>query len=684
MLIFDQLKKSDPQLRVLTLVVLVGLVVLLGGLWWVQIVSSREYQANLETQSFRTVRIPAVRGKILDRNGAVLAENRAMYSVGLYLDELRNEFRTAYSNDARGLTAAFRASVAEREKNLGRGLTKEERRKALGEFGRQKIQLQQQARYNVASNVVAQVGQCLRLPLSLDRGVFERHYQKSLALPYLVVTNLDGNQIALFEEKTTSPVGVDLDLQSMRYYPNGAAAAHVLGQLKQDNSSRENEDAYFSFRLPDYVGRVGVEYALDEQLRGMAGAKSVLVNSIGYRQTENIWSDARPGENVHLTLDLGVQQAAERALATANGPNTKGAAVVMDVQTGDILAMASAPAYDPNWFVPNLSNEELKQITEAQSEKNRATQENYMPGSIFKLVVGMAALEAGWDPNKLVEVPSNPAIPQKGHIVIRGHKFKDTADAGMYDFKLAIKRSSNTYFIKCATNIGPARILRLGHLLHLGERTGFAKTRQEVGGNFPTQRQLDSGWNDINTGNVAIGQDPVWVTPLQMAVMVSAIANGGKVLQPRLIDRVESADPFSGVPPEVKPSGVVRERLGVSQRTMAILHDAMLAETEDSDGTGKNIRKYVPLTGLRVCGKTGTAQVQNERSEVTGHTVWMVSFAPYCPPGSNEKPKYAVVVMVEKGVSGGVTCAPVVGKIYQALLDRDQTNRAVGPLARGN
>ncbi len=678
MLVFDQLKKDDPQLRTLTVVVLIGLGVLLCGLWWVQIVSSREYQANLETQSFRTVRIPAVRGKILDRNGVALAENRPTYNVGLYLDELRGTFKAAYTNDEAKLKTGYKAAVAAREKELGRSLNKEEKKQFVAQLSQQKAALQRQVRYEVASNVVSQVSRHLHQPVSLDQTSFERHYQKSLALPYPVVTNLNSTQIALFEEQSFDPTGVDIDIQSMRVYPYGTTAAHVLGHLRRDDESRENEDAYFSFRLPDYVGTLGIEYGFDGQLRGSAGAKSVLVNNMGYRQSENVWGEAKPGQNVVLTIDLGIQQTAERALQAVYGPATKGAVVVMDVHSGDILALVSAPAYDPNWFIPNISRANFDRINEVHAEKNRATYENYMPGSIFKLVVGMAALEAGWDPHKIVMVEPDPARPVKGAKFIRGHKFRDTADAGPYDFKLAIKRSSNSYFITCGTNIGPERIAKLGQLLHLGQRTGFAKTRQETSGHFPDAREIQSDWNEIKTGNMSIGQDPVWVTPLQMAVMTAAIANGGQVLEPRLVDRVESADPFSGAPVEVKPSGVVRDELGVSQRTLSIVHDAMLSETEDSDGTGKHIRKFVPLAGLRVCGKTGTAQVQDESNALVGHTVWFASFAPF---GS---PKYAVVVMVENGVSGGDTCAPVAGKIYQALMDRDRAKADVGPLARSN
>ena len=171
---------------------------------------------------------------------------------------------------------------------------------------------------------------------------------------------------------------------------------------------------------------------------------------------------------------------------------------------------------------------------------------------------------------------------------------------------------------------------------------------------------------------MCIGQDPVWVTPLQVAVLTSAIANGGTVLTPRLVDRLEALDPVSTTPTEIKPPALVRGKLGLSQHTLSVLYEAMLADTEDADGTGRFVRKFAPLPGLRICGKTGTAQVQDVHNVKNGQTVWFASFAPV------EKPRYAVVVMVEGGASGGDTCSPVAGKVYAALMERDRINRPEG------
>lgn len=665
MLIFDQLKKDDLQLRVIAMVVLGGLGVLLAGLWWVQVVSARDFEANLETQSFRTVRIPAVRGRILDRNGLTLAENRPTYNVSLYLEELRNSFDAVYLAKAARARSELKQAQDDLSKKLNRKLTKEERRRFLF-TSKDKLLLRQQARYEVASNVVSQVSLRLGQPLWLNATNFERHYETRLALPCPVLKDLNPVQIARFEEQSTSPMGVDVEVQSTRCYPYDTTAAHVLGHMRRDDDSKEGEEAFFSYRLPDYRGILGIEYGHDKELRGMAGAKSVLVNNVGYRQTENIWSPAEPGRDVVLTIDLHLQQAAERALQQPPlSATTCGAAIVMDVQTGDILAMASSPTLNPNWYVRGFTPAEWQRICDLGAEKNRATYENYMPGSIFKTVVGLAALEAGWDPQEIIHVEPNPAQPSKGCKKVGNHVFKDTAAWGDYKFSRALKLSSNSYFITCGLRIGPEAIIRMGQRLHLGEREGL-NTRQDSPGKFPSLQRLRSGWNDINTGNISIGQDPVWVTPLQVAVLTAAIANGGTVLWPRLVDRIESQDPALAPAPLPFPSGRVRDHLGVSARTIRIMHDAMLGDTEDSDGTG--VGAAVP--GLRICGKTGTAQVQDVNSKKTGQTTWFASFAPY------EKPRYAVVVMVEDGVSGGATCAPVAGKIYSAILERERSNSA--------
>jgi len=339
----------------------------------------------------------------------------------------------------------------------------------------------------------------------------------------------------------------------------------------------------------------------------------------------------------------------------------------MNVWTGDILAMASSPAVDPNYFSGNLPPDEMQKTSallddpKLRPQINRATYENYAPGSIFKPVVGIAALENGLDPNEIYHVQANPEDPDHGCIYIGARKIKDTVPPGDYDFNRAIALSSNSYFIYNGLRAGIEKIIRLGDRFHFGEKTELP-TRQETRGIFPTLEQVSKpDWHVGDSANICFGQGEMAVTPIQIAVAYSAIANGGKVLWPRLVARVVSQDPSSGEAPTVYPSGVERDELDVHPRSLRIVRDAMLGETEQ--GTGK--AAVVP--GIHICGKTGTAQVQNEHGELIAHNYWFASFAPY------EDPKYAVIVMVqtESGGSGGSVCAPIAHDIYAEIVKKD-------------
>ena len=666
MLIIDQLKKNDPHLRLVALVLAGGLLVLLAGLWWVQIVSANEYQSHLQTQAYRTIRIPAVRGKILDREGRVLAENRPRYNLCLYLDDLRKPFDAAYAPLRKQALAGQRAAIAAEEKKLGRGLTKSERKKFA--FAKDQVErLRAQSRLGVVTALATRIGQALGQPLTVDAGRFERAYQKTRALPYPLLPNLSEAQIARFEEAFTNGFGADLELQAARIYPFGETAAHVLGYLRSDDSSAEGEESYFSYRLPDYRGVVGVEAGYDAQLRGTAGAQSVLINSQGYRQSENLWNHPEPGQNVVLTIDQDLQQAAEHALMARRGAEARGAIVVMDVHTGDVLALVSSPAFDPNDFAKGISQEKWNRLQQLSAEKNRATYENYAPGSIFKTVVALAALEGGLDPAEVFHVQANPENPARGVFYVGRRAIKDTAAPGDYNFQKAFIHSSNSYFITNGLRAGPESLIRLGEKFHLGERTGLFPG-QETRGNFPSQARVNSrDWRDGDTANLCIGQGEVAVTPIQMAVMTSAIANGGQVLWPRLVDRILPQDPAVDETAAHCPAGVVRDELGVSARSLKILRAAMRADVQSTEGTGYDAFHHGGELKMSVCGKTGTAQVQDAANKLTGYTFWFASFAPY------ETPHYAVVVMVESesGGSGGTVCAPIARDIYEALLKKE-------------
>jgi penicillin-binding protein 2 len=663
MLIFDQLKKDDPQLRFLAVAVAAGMALLLVGLWWVQVVSSHYYQEKLEIQSVRTVRIPAVRGEILDRDGRVLAENRPCYNIDLYLEDLSRNFKDAYSLVLTNAARNTAARVAAEERSLGQKLNVKELRKRYAIPLDVLRSWQEQTRFWVISNAVADLSSRLQAPVSVDPKVFEKTYDTARAIPLPILANLDQTQVARFEEQSIHEPGMELEVQSERYFPNGTLAAHVLGYVSHDDRSSNGEDPFYNYRMDDFMGRTGIEGVYDDELRGMGGGMAVVVNNLGYRTAESVVSPAEPGENVVLTIDLDIQKAAESALQNAKSqqPIVHGAVVVMDAQNGDVLAMASAPTYDPGFFLQrHHTAEEWAELNDTNylRQINRAMYAAYQPGSVFKIIVSMAGIENGTlDPH---EVFQSPGYYQLGRL-----KIGDTAGPGEFDFDRAMAKSSNPYFITQGLKPGVLpRMIEIAEKLHLGERTGLI-TNQEQRGFLPTMKEIRSpAWITADSAFLCIGQDQIAVTPLQIAVMISAVANGGTVYWPRLVSRIE---PYGGgEPSEVFSAGRVRDHLDVSARTLNIVHGGMRADVESPEGSGH----AVAIPGLRIAGKTGTAEVEHG-----GHTVksaketWFVSYA---PAGPDEKPRYVVVVMVEGGYFGGTSCVPVAHTVYQAIIDREK------------
>jgi penicillin-binding protein 2 len=672
MLIFDQLHKADRHLRLVSWLIAAGLCVLLGGLWWVQVVRSQQFAEDQFNQSYRTVRVPAPRGKIMDRNGVVLAENRPVYSVSLYLGDpsWRKSVLAHYkaAKDAARRAGAKQRPPSTMEKVLSwfgyepslvqlRRLSRDEE----GALGRA-------ARYTVTSNIVAQLGEVLGQRLMLDATNFHKHYQSSLVLPLPILSGLDATQVARLQERGLRMPGVDMEIQPTRVYPRGTLAAHVIGYMRKSEESAEGELAYFDYRLPDYRGFSGLEYSLDGVLRGKAGGKSVQINNLGYRQTETILSPVEAGNDVTLTIDAEIQRVSEYELARAPEvwKTIRGAVVVLDCRSGEIIAMASAPTFDPGNWVPGITHEHFRAYHDTNTTPmiNRAVYGGYAPGSTFKTIVALAGLEAGTlKTDHIIRVAPNPRDSAHGIYYVGQQAFRDTAAPGDYDFKRAYKRSSNAYFIENGLLVGRDAIIRMAGLLHFGERTGIPLA-QDSRALLPTREWLQQQrlpWRDGDTGNLSIGQGYVTVTPLQMAVAMAAVANGGRVLWPQLTLATNSQDQVVDLSQRPVARPIIRGQLPVSSRTLEAVQAAMLADTEDADGSGR----FAKVDGFRVCAKTGTAQM--ERGNVVyDHMTWFASYAPY------EDPRYAVVVMVQSGKSGGETCAPVAKKIFEALKKREQ------------
>jgi penicillin-binding protein 2 len=645
MLFVDQAKRGDARLTLLAGGFLAGFAILLAGLWYIQIVSSQKYAASQKEQSFRVLRVPGARGRILDRHGQVLADNQPRFNVNLYLEDIRHLFTYEYTN-------AVKKEFVDKHKRNPKN-------------GEEIAELSRIARYRAVSNIVWQVSSSLLpQPLILNPWAFERHYNERRALPMPVVSGMDQEQVAMFLEKNFDVPGILLEIEPVRYYPHGSLAAHALGYVQKESEEMVEDDFDFNVRLslPSFKGVAGLENGFNSDLNGKPGAKAILVNNVGYRENEETWVEPAPGKNVVLTLDLEIQKAAERALASS-GPDTRGAAVVLDVRNGDILAMVSAPAYDLNMFVQRekfTTNDWNRLQDEVLTPQyNRALQGAYQPGSTFKIVVALAAFEAG-----VMDLETSVYNP--GYYELGRRKIRDrNAPAGeSWAFKDAFKLSANTYFIDVGLKAGKDRLLDMGARFNLGEKTGVVQPGLEKSGYYPkvgVSRKTDgSPWTDGDTANLCIGQGEITVTPLQMALVTAAVANGGNLLRPRLVMQVEEQTPHGSVEP--MPPGQIERNINVNPKHLEWIKMAMLADVEDSNGTGRGAR----IPEMKISGKTGTAQVRNAKGQTL--VVWFVSFAPY------DNPKYAVVVVMETENygSGGLLCAPKAKVIYSAIQQQEQ------------
>jgi penicillin-binding protein 2 len=625
-----------------------GLSILVGGLWFVQIVFGSHFAIDSRKQSLKRVGIPAIRGRILDRHEQVLADNRPHYNAILYLEDLQGKFDQTYKALTKEYGLEHPSAVTSRGKlKLPEGASRT---------------LHVEADCTVVSNITYEVSTTLHDSRLLNTNAFVRHYNSYPYVPFQIVPNMSPIQLAEFSEQLSKQSELEIETEPVRYYPNGSLAAHVLGFVQREFV--ESED--ISYTLPDYEGKTGIERLYDSHLRGHSGIRVVLVNSQNYRQHEDVEAPNAPGDDVYLTIDLDVQRAAEAALARSQA-NVRGAAVVLDVRNGDVLAMASIPAYDPNSFVAGLSKTEAEALTNKlyTPQINRAIDGAYPPGSTFKVITAIACLESGLDPQ---EVFDSPGYYQAGP---RAKRIADTAGPGLFDFNRAFFLSSNTYFINYGKQAGLKKILEVARRFHLGEKTDFA-IHPEVAGDVPLPEEAGVELAYSSTPDVCIGQE-VTTTPLQMACAYAALATGGKMYWPRIASQVYN--PETGQLQQLVTPGRLRDTVQINPRHLEIIRRAMLADTEQGPTptskagtaywafhTGNGVAK---LGDFHVAGKTGTAEVKSK----TTHTkvVWFNSYGPF------ENPRYAVVVMVEGGASGGGTCAPAAVDIYQALIKAEQT-----------
>lgn len=494
------------------------------------------------------------------------------------------------------------------------------------------------------------LGQVLGEPSELDRDKLRAHIRRSLPLPLIAWRDVSESVLARFAEQANRAPGVEIQVDHVRLYPFTNQACHVLGYVGRADIEQDEAEPYHYY-LPEMTGRSGLEKSLDELLRGEAGGQLLRVDATGFKRNEFGQREPKRGTDVQLTLDMRIQGLAVDALGVAPG-----SVVVIDPRNGDVLAMASTPGFDPNQFVPRISAAHWKALNEDELFPlvNRAVAGGYAPGSTFKPVTALAGLSA--ETAHAGDVHSCPGYFQLGRAVFRcwnhsGH--------GALAMQQALERSCNVYFFHVGLQVGVERLAAQSRAFGLGRKTGI-ELDYELAGNVPDtawkRRTQHDGWRDGDTCNMSIGQGALVVTPLQMASLTATLANGGSVYRPRLVRglRAPGEPAFAEQPPELV------HRMDWRPADIALVRQGMRDVVHGAWGTAKK----VAVPGVFMAGKTGTAEF-GRKDERKRHA-WMIAFAPF------EQPRYAVAVLVDEGVSGGETAAPIMRKIISGLFDPTQ------------
>ena len=472
-----------------------------------------------------------------------------------------------------------------------------------------------------------------------------------------VKENLSLAEIAKVEGHPLDLPGVRITAELRRNAVYGTLAAHSVGYVGEISKEQLASERYKNSRRGDRIGQFGIEQAYDTLIRGVPGQKWIEVNVVG--QELNTLRIKKPieGDDIFLTLDLNLQKIAEEALG-----GEKGSIVAMDPNNGEILALVSHPAFNPNDLSEGTSSEALLHLLNDKGRPlmNRAIQGQYPPGSTFKIIMGAALLETK-------EASPEASIHCPGFLQFGNRAFRDWKKGGHgnVNFRRSLVESCDVYYYQMGNRLGIDTIAKFSNFFGLGARTGLM-IASEKSGLIPStawkQRVLKQPWYAGETLSVAIGQGYVLVTPLQMAAMISAVANEGTLYTPNLFFKSKSRQTGNvQTAPQAKGT-----KLPISKETFGILKSALADVVETPAGTAHGSRSaFIPFAG-----KTGTAQVVvmkqgNVKTVLTKETndhAWFVSYAPV------EKPKIAVVVLVEHGGHGGSTAAPLAKRLIEAYL----------------
>ena len=575
-----------------------ALVIRLG---YLQLWKHDEYAVQSDSNRIKPMINPAPRGVILDRRGIPLTKNDSNYRLLLYLDKRRNVEELVDK-------LAQILDLGEESKNLFFAKIKNARRK----------------------NIIS------------------------------LIDNLGWDDLARIETNAHLLAGVSIESGIIRRYPYPSETAHFLGYVSLPSEKEIDENEQNLFMHPDFrMGKFGVEKSFDEALRGKYGVKYVEVNVHEIPLRTLSVKPSVEGARLHLTIDFHLQK-----FVTERIKNDVASVVVMDVKTGEILAYASSPTFDPNNFVEGVSKEYWQQLNEDQRKplSNKPISALYPPGSTFKLMVALAALESGVNPNNRVYCNGSYQFGRRAF-----HCWKEEGH-GSLDLMGAIMHSCNTYFFTLANQIGYEKFTEMARRFGYGEKFDIS-LHGAKSGNVPSdewkRKVLKQPWVGGDTLNTAIGQGNVLATPLQMAIVTSRIANGGIPIKPYLVRNHNIYNQFDSL----------KDQPLMKSAHLKFVQEGMRRVINEPGGTAYG--KRIEVKGFEMAGKTGTSQVISKRekemtkaeNEASANHAIFVGFAPV------GNPKYAVSIVVEHGKSGSAAAAPI-GK--DIMMEIQGLNRGKG------
>jgi penicillin-binding protein 2 len=606
---------SGFALRVAILggIALVMFSVIFFRLWYLQVLSGDKYLAEANNNRIREIRVTAPRGEIVDRNGDVLVENRTSLALQLNPQKLPGD-------------------AAERRAELAR----------LGEVAGISLR-------RIRRDMQDQLRELPSAPVTLQRDV-------------------DYDLVYYLQEHQVEFPGVAIERVFVRRYPHGTLGAHLFGNVGEISEQELKDPRYKGLEPGDVIGQDGVEYEYDRYLRGRAGATRVQVDSLGRPKGQLSVVPPKPGDNLQLSVDSGVQAAGEAGLA---GLGLPGAFVAMDTRDGQVLGMGSFPTFDPSIFTKPLTQQQYRDLTSDTTDApltNRAIRGLYPTGSTFKLVTAMAALNSG-------ALTTTEPITDGGSLTVGGITFQNAGGAayGTISLPTALQVSSDVFFYTLGLRMnGTPGLQRWAHKLGIGRPTGV-DLPGESAGLLPTpawrnrlyRKDLtDRPWSAGDNINLSVGQGDVQVDPLQLAVAYATVGNGGTVLRPHL--GMQVIDSAGRVVQEIDPGP--RRKVHVDPTYRSAILDGLNMAAQSPGGTSYSVFGGFPVP---VAGKTGTAERPGQADQS-----WYAVLAPY------PDPRVVVAVTVERGGFGVDSAAPVALQILSQYFHAraESVGSAGGPV----